>query len=494
MVLKKFYALTVSEALRDAREQLGESVVLLESVPPEGDRPACVTVMVDHKRDSENEEAEKQDFRNVFYKRGGTAVAAPTAQEKTISKSVNNSKPAERPAPPKITASKPNIKKPEPIQSDEEPDYDDFFPDIPTSKAAKTTSRKINYSEDVEPAPEPKKRTSRPAIEEEEVLAEPRGLNERFSMSRRQTPLIEIRQIENGNAMSERDPGISRDLSAIHRRMERLESMLGESLISANLEYASHPAFQQLLRTGISATTIAGWFKQIIGQGIDPFEEKESFMFEMGRTIRNTLSTTLPGVAQPNMVFVGPSGSGKTSLIMKLATSEDFYGERKIALVSVEPRREQPYYSVLEAFATHHSIPFYRVKDGIDVSKLMPTLVEYDHVLFDTPSVSLERKTAFREYWKIRQILASVLPVEVHFVVNATLQNIYFREEYAANHPLQPDYLAITHLDETDRWGHLLPFIKTMACSVRFISTSENVPDGIMAFSPTWFAEKILSV
>lgn len=493
MVLKKFYALTVSEALRDAREQLGESVVLLESVPPEGDRPACVTVMVDHNRDKENEEEEKQDFRNVFYKRGGTAVAAPKIQEKPVSKSSTEKTESEKFSTSKSASPKPSLKK-SVAQVHEESDEDEFVPDIPVAKSAKSTQRKINYSEDVELSSEPKKRTSQKQPIEEEVLAEPRGLNERFSMSRRQTPLIEIRQSENGNPMSERDPGISRELSAIHRRMERLESMLGESLISANLEYASHPAFQQLLRTGISATTIAGWFKHIIGQGIDPFEEKESFMFEMGRTIRNTLSTTLPGVAQPNMVFVGPSGSGKTSLIMKLATSDDFYGERKIALVSVEPRRDQPYYSVLEAFATHHSIPFYRVKDGIDVSKLMPTLVEYDHVLFDTPSVSLERKTAFREYWKIRQILASVLPVEVHFVVNATLQNIYFREEYAANHPLQPDYLAITHLDETDRWGHLLPFIKTMACSVRFISTSENVPDGIMAFSPTWFAEKILSV
>jgi flagellar biosynthesis GTPase FlhF len=146
----------------------------------------------------------------------------------------------------------------------------------------------------------------------------------------------------------------------------------------------------------------------------------------------------------------------------------------------------------LDQFCAEEDIPFYRVSDGIEVSKLMPKLVEFDQVLIDTPAISLEKKTAFREYWKIRQILASVLPLEVHFVVNATLENRYFQEEYAVNHPLQPDYLAITHLDETHRWGHLLPFMKTLGCAIRFISLSNEIPGGISAFSPTWFAEKLL--
>jgi flagellar biosynthesis GTPase FlhF len=269
--------------------------------------------------------------------------------------------------------------------------------------------------------------------------------------------------------------------------------MLAESLISANLDYASHPTFQQLLKAGVRGTTISGWFKEIMNVGVDPFENKETFLFEMGKIIRNAITIDEPRVAQPNMVFVGASGAGKTTMIMKLVEHPDFFAQKRVAIVSVIPRNSHQKYSILEPFSRDHNLDYYQVKDGIDVSKLMKKLVEYDHVLFDTPSISLEKETAFREYWKIRQILASVMPLEVHFVVNASMEQFYFRETYAANHPLQPDYVAITHLDETQRWGHLIPFLKTLGCGVRYLSMGTQVPDDVHAFSPTWFAEQILS-
>ena len=314
-------------------------------------------------------------------------------------------------------------------------------------------------------------------------------------MSRRGTPLIEVLQTEvspenNGYV---KEISVSREISAIQRRLEQLESMLSETLISASLDYASHTAFQQLLQTGIRATTISGWFKRIMDTGLDPFEDREPFMYELAKMIRKSISMDYMQAAQPNLVFVGPSGSGKSTLIMKLATNTAFFGGKKVALVSVIPRNSTMKYSILELFAKDAGLPYFTVNDGIDVSKLMSKLVEYDHVLFDTPSISLEKKTAFREYWKIRQILASVMPVEVHFVVNATMENYYFREAYATNHPLQPDYVAITHLDETNRWGHLIPFLKTLGVGVRYVSQGAEIPDSIQAFSPTWFAEQVLS-
>lgn len=476
MILKKFFGNTIQEALKAAKEQLGSQIILIESFAPQGDKQASITVMLDDKLPStqpmQDAQNQQDEFRNVFYKR------SDLAPKKSVSKGVF------------------------PSDLELEAELDDSFEEQKqessrkTSVATKTATAKIALPEAEKPDLRRKRNSVPVAPTPEHELPEPKGMDAPESpMSRRAAPLIELKQNDVSPSSNGyiKEVSVSREISALHRRLEQLESMLSESLISASLDYASHAAFQQLVQTGIRATTISGWFKKIMDTGVDPFEDRESFMYELAKLIRKSISIDSLQETQPNLVFVGPSGSGKTSLIMKLALNAEFFGGKKVALVSVIPRNSSMKYSILELFAKEHSIPYFVVHDGIDVSKLMVKLVEFDHVLFDTPSISLEKKTAFREYWKIRQILASVMPVEVHFVVNATMENYYFREAYATNHPLQPDYVAITHLDETSRWGHLIPFLKTLGVGVRYVSQGAEVPDSIQAFSPTWFAEQVLS-
>jgi flagellar biosynthesis protein FlhF len=502
MILKKFYGSTIQEALREAKEKLGEQVILLESVPPEDDRQAAVTVMLDEKLQSTEPvpaEAEETEFRNVFYKRSDVRKKKAPAQSAPASPSGDSRNGADLKKQDKDTSESKQqdqpAKQPRSAQEQTEKKKSEQAP----TKEKASEKQSAKQAKDDKRSPDLKARRKKakqdpPDQQEQDELPEPKGLDER--MSRHDRSLLEHtddlpkQQAPQGYY---KDSSVSREVSALHRRFDQVESMLSDALISANLDYAAHPAFQQLVQTGIRATTVSGWFKEILNKGIDPFEERESFMYELARIVRNALTITLPKAAQPNMVFVGPSGSGKTTLIMKLARNLEFFGDQEVAIVSVEPRNRPVPYTILKPYAEDHNLDFYTVRDGIDVSKLMPKLVNYDQVLFDTPSISLEKKTAFREYWKIRQILASVLPLEVHFVINATMENYYFREAYATNHPLQPDYVAITHLDETDRWGHLIPFLKTLGCSVRYMSLGPSVPDDVDAFSPTWFAEKILS-
>lgn len=499
MVLKKFFGSTIQEALKSAKEQLGQQVILIESVAPSAEKPASVTVMLDEKLSSTQPVQEKSDdreeFRNVFYKRSDISgkkqshSTANSTNTDTLIEDVLTATQSESVAQSRTYADildEPTTGKPS-TKNELQLTVPRFNPN---DKA--TLQRKQSVALQPESVAEiananGEKQTKTKKQTPSDTLDTP--------MSRRSTPLIEVQQTEvspevNGYV---KEISVSREISAIHRRLEQLESMLSETLISASLDYASHAAFQQLLHTGIRATTISGWFKQLMDTGLDPFEDRDPFMYELAKLIRKSISMDFMQPAQPNLVFVGPSGAGKTTLIMKLASNKGFFGDKKTALVSVMPRNSTMKYSILELFAKDHNIPYFTVNDGIDVSKLMVKLVEYDHVLFDTPSISLEKKTAFREYWKIRQILASVLPVEVHFVVNATMENYYFREAYATNHPLQPDYVAITHLDETNRWGHLIPFLKTLGVGVRYVTQGAEIPESLQAFSPTWFAEQVLS-
>jgi flagellar biosynthesis GTPase FlhF len=285
-----------------------------------------------------------------------------------------------------------------------------------------------------------------------------------------------------------------REVKALHKRFDKLEALLDSSLISANLDYASHPVFQQLVQTGISTSVIAGWFSQIIEKGVDPYDHPDSFVSKLGQLIKKAVGDGAKTDPQKYMLFVGPSGSGKTNLIMKLSEHPELMEDKKIAVVSVYPPENDssPYYTILKPFCKDQGIPYYEIKSPLDVNNLLNEWEAFDHVLIDTPSINIEQEHSFRKFWKIRQMLTPLTPIEIHYVANASLNRFYFRNSTASHHPLQPDYVAITHLDEVSQWGPVIPFLQEMGCSARYISKGKAQPASLDEFDPRWFVQKIL--
>jgi flagellar biosynthesis protein FlhF len=440
MILKKFYGEDIKEAREKATEKLGEEYIILESKQTTDEQEARVTVMVDQQKKSKSSTS-----KNDNSEQGNTY-----SRKDLFPKSLDKVKEA-------VTEG-----------------FNQFSSEIgrPTSQQDNTDAPKSD-PDDEKP----------------------------LTMSRRSTPVHNTAKPSNQEnpdfdkklSRNLKEKPVSKEVKALHRRFDHMEKLLSDALVSANVQYVSHPAFQQLLNAGMQATTISQWFEQILSKGIDPYEQNQSFMFELAKIVRSALSVALPEAPEKNLLFVGPSGSGKTSLIMKLATNPEFMRDNKVALVSVEPQSNFKQYSRLQLFAEDLELPYFTVTDGVDMSTLLPDLQPFDHVLFDSPSISLQQQAAFREFWKVRQLLGSVSPLEIHYTVNATLEQYYFKESYAIDHPLQPDYVAITHLDETNQWGHLIPFVNGIGAGVRYVSQGPNVPDNIHRFEAEWFAEKILS-
>jgi flagellar biosynthesis GTPase FlhF len=284
-----------------------------------------------------------------------------------------------------------------------------------------------------------------------------------------------------------------RAIKALHKRFDKIEALLDSAIISANLDYASHPAFQQLVQTGINTSTVAGWFSKIIKTGIDPYDQPQLFMAKLGGIIRDSLGKAPVKEPQKFILFAGPSGAGKTSLIMKLCLHPDFMLNKKVGVISVHPQEQSDtYYTILEPFCADNEIPFFAVKKGMDLNDYLEEWKTFDHILIDTPSLNTEDDDSFREYWKIRQVLTPLAPLEVHFVVNAANSRFYFRNKTAKHHPLQPDFIAITHLDEVAQWGPVIPFMKEIDCSARYLSVGNELPTSLQEFNPKWFAQKVL--
>jgi flagellar biosynthesis GTPase FlhF len=286
----------------------------------------------------------------------------------------------------------------------------------------------------------------------------------------------------------------AREIQALHNRFDNLEALLDSQLMSANLEYASHPVFQQLVQTGIHPGVVSEWFGRIIKKGIGPFNQPENFMSEISAIIKNALTSSDASEAKKFQVFTGPSGSGKTSLIMKLLMNGTTMNQRNTAVVSLLPsgEKQKNYYTILNPFCNSHNFDYFKIGMDDDVTPYTMKWENYDYVLIDTPSLAIEQHNTFRKYLKLRQFLAPLSPLEVHFTLNISMNRHYFRSSSAMNHPVKPDFIALTHLDEISEWGPVIPLFEKMGCNARYLSIGDSLNNSLKQFEPAWLVKKML--
>ena len=86
------------------------------------------------------------------------------------------------------------------------------------------------------------------------------------------------------------------------------------------------------------------------------------------------------------------------------------------------------------------------------------------------------------------------MPLQVHLVLNATRALEDFDPDYLQRMPLRPDAVALTHLDETRSWGRIAEWMIQIQLPVQFASSSPRIPDGVGAFSPSWFVEEMMQL
>jgi flagellar biosynthesis GTPase FlhF len=501
MILKNIFGKTIEAAKKSARQMYGDDFLVIESSEGDGaDGKARITIFSDGKK-----EGQKNRLQN-----GHTPPSAPAAIPE---EGVLFERSGEAPVSPKSGHTNGQPRK-DTLGSLRKFAEQQMGGQLNGYQNGTTTLEEANEPETeknsdmlynrsfirpVKPAPEKKKK-----YKNEDPVSPPESPKEdqKETVSGKAKNNSFITHFKPSKPQTNKAPEVQemvstrhneREIRALHKRFDTLEALLDSALISANLDYASHPAFQQLVHTGINTSVIAGWFSDIIKKGIDPYDQGELFMSHLAEIIRKALGKPSEEETQKFMLFAGPSGAGKTQLIMKLTQHPDFMTDKKLAVVSVYPQAEDaaPYYTILEPFCAQYEIPYFKVQSGLDVSKIVEDLAGFDHVLIDTPALSTEQDNSFREFWKIRQLLSPLAPLEVHYVVNAVLNRFYFQNTSATHHPLQPDYVAITHLDEVAQWGPVIPFLQKMGCSARYISTGSKL-NNLNEFNPQWFAQKVL--
>lgn len=504
MMLKNIFGKTIDAALKSAQQMYGDDVLVVDSEEPaDAGKQAKITVMQDQKKNHAAATAQQPRAESASAKAGHTDRNESGTQprkefrlpadalDETEGVKFERSSAAPRPVQPgsrQATGQQPEPEAPKPKANNldslrayaKKLEQREFNTKRPVSLDSTITEGYVN-----------KKKA------EKAGSAGPSGTVYSRSLVRPKTDIDHLKEA------IEKQPENDPEMNTLYKRFDKLEALLDSSLLSAEMKYSSHPAFKQLEQTGIPSSIIADWFKGIEEAGTDPFMAEKEFMVKLGGIIRKALGEITRAKTKKHLMFVGPGGAGKTNMIMKLAGSDAFAKNKQLAVAVLYPDDEEklPYYSVLPAFCEDHNIECFHIRNAGELKTAAEIWEGFDHVLIDTPSLSSVQNESFREYWQIRQKASGLPSLEVHYVVNASLRNFHFKEASALHHPLQPaseehplqpDYVDITHLDEVSQWGPVIPFLKEMGYRARFLSTGINGEKDLKEFNPQWFVQKVL--
>ncbi|MEO1022056.1 MAG: hypothetical protein AAFW89_05880 [Bacteroidota bacterium] len=509
MTFKNFFGKTIEAAKKSAEQLYGENFLVVEEKEATATEQAQITVFSDEKQPVTKTVQQNPSEQGVRFERSDAQQEqAPSEKLNSLRRFAeemakkNELKSAwEQPRQSTQARVHPiNQQQAQPVSIEEGSTYNRSFvrSTPPHSPSFPTSAFGLPEEEYEEPRAEPKgfkeefERRTRDRIDQQAPETSPTGFITHFKpqQSVEHTPAPTFEKQTSSLSRNEQ-----RELKALHKRFDQLEALFDASIMSGHLDYASHPAFQQLVHTGISTSTVARWFNDIIREGIDPNTDSEAFLAALAKTIREALGSAATEEPKKFMVFAGASGAGKTDIIMKLSRHPEFMFHKNVAVVSVLPQGNDndDYFTILEPFCAKHGLPYYTVQKPVDVSGLLEEWEQFDHVLIDTPTISIDQVDTFREFWKIRQLLTPLSPIEFHYVVNASSNKLFFNKPANRHNALAPDYIAITHLDEVEEWGPIIPFLNELNCSTRYVSMGAMKTGHLTLFNPQWFAQHILT-
>lgn len=276
----------------------------------------------------------------------------------------------------------------------------------------------------------------------------------------------------------------------LHKRLDRLESLVHLALSVPDAPFSDHPLLHKLVHKGVAQKLIRNWFETIAQQGVNPEQKPELFCSKLLGLIKDLLQQSKAEDAGKVLLFTGRSGAGKTHLMMKLAANSHFMGEKNVALALVMANGQKNKYSILEPFCNDHDIDFFSIQNADQAADYDETWTSYDHVLIDTPALDTGGSSVINAIDNLKKTLQSHGEIETHYLVNTALNGIAFNDPLAQE--ISADHIALTHIDQSSKWGQTVQLIANTQYKLRYISSGPAIEGDLLPFNPKKFARKLL--
>lgn len=221
---------------------------------------------------------------------------------------------------------------------------------------------------------------------------------------------------------------------------------------------------QLLTRTGLMPLFAEQICAEISGAGGDKLALPAQIEMASAILRRHWRGEIAPAEAGVH-VFVGVPASGKSTVLCKMLA--------QASLVEAQPAAIYQ----LDTDVTNASPQpgVYAEVLGADFQRTAPLEFERreQSVFVDLPGVALGNERGLKQ---LEQLIAEFGVPEVHLALNAAYETSHLLEQVRFFSSLGISDLVVTHLDEEPRWGKLWNLILATDCSVRFLSSGQNIP------------------
>lgn len=195
---------------------------------------------------------------------------------------------------------------------------------------------------------------------------------------------------------------------------------------------------------------------------------------------------------KPKVIFfVGPTGVGKTTTIAKIASSFRVEHKKKVALLTADTYRiaaaEQ-----LRTYANILEVPFRVIYTAKEITEAMEDFREYDYILVDTTGHAPNNEAQCESISDLIGTVDMAAQKEVFLVLSAST-NYRDLMKIADTYKEICDYkLIFTKLDETSTLGNIYNLKLYTGAALSYVTCGQNVPYDIEYFNPQSTVKQLL--
>ncbi|MBF0475618.1 MAG: flagellar biosynthesis protein FlhF [Deltaproteobacteria bacterium] len=186
--------------------------------------------------------------------------------------------------------------------------------------------------------------------------------------------------------------------------------------------------------------------------------------------------------------FVGPTGVGKTTTIAKLAAKFAFEQNRKVGFITIDTYRiaavEQ-----LKIYANIIGAPVEVVASPREMTSAITKLKRKDVILIDTAGRSHHDPSQLEE---LKKFFPGNFGGDIFLTMSATTKDDDLGQIIQAYKLIPVKGVVVTKLDETRCFGPILNQIISRGIPLAYMTTGQKVPEDILTATPENTAEFIL--
>ncbi len=442
MLIKKFIASTMNEALAQVKAELGEDAVILQSRKLDKGGLLSLSGKV------QLEVTAATPDRNPSPQKTGVSLATSTAKEKKTVGEKRRRVQHDTLAPPPAL--------------------------LGIREYAKTTG---TIEHDTESLTRGSKEHSIAVNELQETIAQ--------NQQSGRTVVVDDESVNTLRSEIESLKGSIRELSDRLNRQDRSQSDDGLDI------------FRNALRNNGCGSDAVAAVMDPIAEDLKPSEIEdvelvESKLHQNIATMFNTtpLDESLESANKPALVaIVGPTGVGKTTTLAKMATNFDMFGRRKVALISTDTYRVAAV-EQLRTFAGIAGLPLDVVYRAEELPAAIERFRNYDVILLDTAGRSQNDEEALNE---LQEFIEVSRPDRTLLTLSANTRTDDQREVIENYRRLHFTDVLLTKLDEVSSAGHLLDVAMAIGdVPWVYMTTGQSVPDDIIKVDPLLLAAMVV--